>query len=90
MARVTFPPLIQSVSGRVGNLMFRTSASGKTTVSTGTPRKRTTPPSDAEIAARARFRQIAKTVNAMRQQGSQLSRHELWILASAAYDAAHK
>ena len=90
MARVTLPPFIRSISGQIGNLHFRTSASGKTTVYAATPRKRTKPLSNAEKAARLRFRQVAKTVALMQHQGSQLSRHELWILASAAYDAAHK
>ena len=90
MAKVTLPPFIQSISGQVGNLHFRTSASGKTTLSIGSPRKRTKPLSEAEKEARIRFRQIAKTVASMRKQGSKLTRQELWILASAAYDAAHK
>ena len=85
MAKVTLPPFIQSISGRVGNLSFRTSASGKTSVTCFQPRKRTTPLSSNEKLARTRFAQIAKTVAQMKQQGSQLSRKELWDLAAKAY-----
>ena len=90
MANVTLPPFIKSISGQIGNLHFRTFRSGKTTVTAGTPRKRTKPLSPAEKAAKERFRAVARTVAQMRKQGSQLSRKDLWILASAAYDAARK
>ena len=90
MAKVTLPPFIRSISGQLGNLRFRTSGSGKTTVSAYTPHKRTTPLTPGEIAARERFCKIASTVAQMRREGSLLSRKELWILASAAYDAARK
>jgi len=90
MAKVTLPPFLQSISGQIGDLHFRTSRSGKTSVSLGSPRPRSTPIKPTEVAARERFRKIASTVAQMRRQGSQLSRKELWTLASAAYDAASK
>ena len=89
MAKVTLPPFIQSISGRLGDLSFRTSASGKTSVTCFKPRPRTTPVSPKELSARTRFAQIAKTVAQMRLQGSQLSRKELWNLARQAYDRSH-
>lgn len=90
MAKVTLPPFIQSISGQVGNLRFRTSASGKTTVTTAVPHKRTKPVTAAEKAARERFRAIAKTVAKCRKNRSLLTRQELWTLAAAAYDAANQ
>jgi hypothetical protein len=52
--------------------------------------KRTARPTTNQVVARQRFAAIAQTVALMRRQGSLLSRQELWTLASAAYDAAHK
>ena len=86
MAHVTLPPFVQSISGRVGNLNFRRTPSGKTSVSLYQPRKRTTPVTPKETTARTRFAQIAKTVSQMQQQGSKLSRKELWDLISKAYE----
>lgn len=89
MARVTLPPFIESISGRVGNFSFRTSASGKTSVTCFKPHQRTAPITQKEIDARTRFAQIAKTVTQMKKQGSQLSRKELWDLASKAYERSN-
>ena len=86
MAQVTLPPFVESISGRVGNLSFRRTPSGKTSVSLYKPYKRTTPVTPQEQTARTRFAQIAKTVSKMKQQGSKLSRKELWDLVSKAYE----
>ena len=47
-------------------------------------------PTARELAHRQRFGEIARTVAQLRRQGSCLTQKELWILASAAYDAARK
>ena len=65
MAKVTLAPFIQSISGKVGNLQFRTLKSGRTVVHArrGVTEEgivhRTTPPSPAEIAHRKRFGMVS-------------------------------
>ena len=65
MAKVTLAPFIQSISGKVGNLQFRTLKSGRTVVHArrGATEEgivhRTTPPSPAEIAHRKRFGMVS-------------------------------
>lgn len=84
MARVTFPMGIERVSGRVGNVCFRTmKATGKTYMS-GLPSKRKTKLRESEIEARERFARKARLVKAMRQEGSKLTQKELWKLAEQA------
>ena len=86
MAHVTLPPFVESISGRVGNLSFRRTPSGKTSVTLYKPHQRTSPVTPKEQTARSRFAQIAKTVTEMQKQGSTLSRKELWKIASKAYE----
>ena len=64
MAKVTLAPFIESISGKVGNLQFRTLRSGRTVVHArrdlieGTP-LRSTPLSEAEKAHRKRFGMVS-------------------------------
>lgn len=81
MAKVTFPMGIQRVSGRVGNVCFRTMKATGRTYMTGLPSKRTTKPQAAELEARERFARKARLVSAMRHEGSKLTQKELWKLA---------
>ena len=84
MARVTLPMGIRQISGRVGNVCFRTmKATGKTYM-TSLPSKRTTKISESEIKARERFARKARLVMAMRQEGSKLPQKKLWELAEQA------
>lgn len=84
MARVTFPMGITRVSGRVGNVCFRTMrATGKTYISS-LPSKRMTKPMASEIAAREQFARKARLVRIMRREGSKLTTKELWALAGQA------
>ena len=84
MARVTLPMGITRISGRVGNVCFRTmKATGKTYM-TSLPSKRRTKPQASEIAARERFARKARLVRIMRQEGSKLTTKELWKLAGLA------
>ena len=65
MAKVTLAPFIESISGKVGNLQFRTLKSGRTVVharrctTEDGIRHRTTPPTPAEIAHRKRFGMVS-------------------------------
>ena len=84
MARVTLPMGITRVSGRVGNICFRTmKATGKTYM-VGLPRKRKTPLQAGELEARERFARKARLVKIMRQEGSKLTQKDLWKLADQA------
>ena len=84
MARVTLPMGITRVSGRVGNVCFRTmKATGKTYM-VGLPSKRTTKVQGRELEVRERFARKARLVKIMRQEGSKLSLKELWKLAEQA------
>ena len=81
MARVTLPMGIAKISGRVGNVCFRTMrATGKTYIS-GLPSKRATELKPSEMEARERFARKAKLVRVMRHEGSKLTQKELWKIA---------
>ena len=81
MARVTFPMGIERVSGRVGDVCFRTmKATGRTYMSS-MPSKRTTKLQASEIEARERFARKARLVRAMRQTGAKRTIKELWKIA---------
>ena len=65
MAKVTLAPFIESISGKVGNLQFRTLKSGRTVVharrctTEDGIMHRSTPPTPAEIAHRKRFGMVS-------------------------------
>ena len=81
MARVTFPMGIERVSGRVGDVCFRTmKATGRTYMSS-MPSKRTTKLQASEIETRERFARKARLVRAMRQAGAKRTIKELWKIA---------
>lgn len=81
MAKVTLPAGIAGVSGRVGNMCFRTmKATGKTYM-TSLPDKRKTAPKASELVARERFARKARIVRAMRQAGAKRTIKELWKIA---------
>ena len=84
MAKVTLPMGIKSISGKVGNVCFRTmKATGKVyMVSMSQVRK--TQPSASEIEARERFARKARIVKIMRQAGVKMTAKELWKLAKQA------
>lgn len=84
MAQVTLPMGIRSISGKVGNVCFRTmKATGKVYVGS-MPQARKTQPSTSEIEAREQFARKARIVKVMRQAGSKMTAKELWKLAEQA------
>lgn len=90
MAQVTLPAGVESISGRLGNVCFRTmKATGKTYIS-GLPSKRATELKPSEIEARERFARKAHLVKAMRQEGSKLTQKELWKIAAQVIDGKQK
>ncbi len=84
MAQVTLPAGIESISGRLGNVCFRTmKATGKVYLGS-LPQARKTQPSASEMEARERFARKARIVKVMHLAGVKLSAKELWKLAEQA------
>ena len=95
MAHVTLAPFIKSISGKVGNLEFRTLRSGKTVVRTRTslisdaPRRR---PSAEEKARHRRFGIISKVAAIIqcndyaRIDQAAADRKKIWERLSYAYN----
>ena len=84
MAKVTLPMGIISISGKVGNVCFRTMKSTGKVYMGSLPRTRKTQPSAFEIEARERFARKARIVKIMRLAGSKMTAKELWKLADQA------
>lgn len=84
MAKVTLPMGIERISGRMGNVCFRTMKSTGRTFMGSLPRARKTQPSASELESRERFAKKARLVSAMRKEGSKLPQKELWKLAEQA------
>lgn len=80
MAKIVLHSFIKSVSGRIGNMFFRTYPSGTVTMTTTAPRKRATPPSAAEKEAQVLFAKRAEMVRKLAQEYPGKSRKELWKL----------
>jgi len=84
MAKVTLPMGIRSISGKVGNVCFRTmKATGKVYMGS-LPQARKTQPSASEIEAREQFARKARIVKVLRQAGVKMTAKELWKLAEQA------
>lgn len=84
MAKVTLPMGIRSISGKVGNVCFRTmKATGKVYLGS-LPQARKTQLSAGEMEARERFARKARIVKIMRLAGSEMTAKELWKLAEQA------
>lgn len=84
MAQVTLPAGIERISGKVGNICFRTmKATGKVYLGS-LPQARKTQLSASEIEARERFARKARIVKIMRQAGVKMTVKELWKLAAEA------
>ena len=89
MTRVTPPMGITSISGKMGNMCFRTmKATGNVYVYRLRLQRHqehsTKDVSKAVMAQRARFAAIAKIVRLMRATGSKRTTKELWKLVSQA------
>ena len=84
MARVTLPLGITRISGRVGNVCFRTMSATGRVYMRPVPPVRTSPLSAAEIENRARFKKRVLLVQQMHNAGTRLSNKELWKIAKQA------
>jgi len=84
MARVKLPAGIESISGKVGNVCFRTMrATGKVYMA-HLPQKRRTKLKASELEAREVFKKRAQLVRQMQKAGSRLSAKKLWELVAQA------
>ena len=97
MAKVTLAPFIQSISGKVGNLQFRTLKSGRTVVHArrGATEEgivhRATPPSPAEIAHRKRFGMVSSITAEIQSKYDRIdhaaaARQQIWLKVKYLYD----
>ena len=87
MTRVKLPAGIESVSGKIGDVCFRTmNASGRVYMyrmkSHGGKVQCAKEPSERDKARRERFTKLAEMVRYMRKNGSKLSAKELWKIAA--------
>ena len=78
MAKITLPPEIIGISGRVGNMIFRTTKDGRTFVNSANRQKRSTQPKPAEIAQRQRFTLMAQEVARRIANGDHRQRAIIW------------
>ena len=81
MARVTLPMGIKGISGKVGDVCFRTMKATGRTCMVRLPSRRRTRITASELEARERFKRRAQLVSQMRETGSKLSTKELWEMA---------
>lgn len=81
MVRVTLPSGIESLSGRFGDVCFKTMKATGRTCMVRLPSRRKTRITASELEARERFKRRAQLVSQMRKAGSKLSTKELWKMA---------
>lgn len=81
---------IAAISGKFGNMYFRTDKRSGRVSLCRMPKKNATGLSNKQKAHQERFATVAKMVTQMRVDGSRKSRKQLWKIAAEAYDAAHQ
>lgn len=97
MARVTLAPFIEGISGKVGNLEFRTYRNGKTTVRVRKSRYaledevRKRPLSASEQAARRRFGIVSHVTGVLQSEYPRIdeaahARQKIWNRVSRHYE----
>ena len=95
MARVKLPAGIAAISGKVGNVCFKTmKKTGNVYMYPIKVQKDKVPctkeVSEAVKTQQRRFKALAEIVRQMRKSGTRKSQKELWKIATKAYDAANK
>lgn len=95
MAKVTLAPFIESISGKVGNLQFRTLKSGRTIVharrESNWDNRPTRIPTEAEIARRRRFGIVARITGMVQSEYKRIdeaaaARQKIWNRVGRKYD----
>ena len=90
MPKVKMMAGIASISGKFGNMYFRTDKKSGRISLCHMPKKSSSVLTDKQRAHKERFAAIAKMVTRMLAEGSKKSRKQLWKIASSAYDAANQ
>ena len=75
MAKVTFVPGIVSISGKLGDTIYRKTATGKT-IAYKAPQRRLRPPTRKEIKQRNRFALVCHVVNLLMADPAQCKAYE--------------
>lgn len=81
MAKCKLPPFILSLSGKVGNLCFRTSASGKTSLYPCPKKQQDETPTQKQLNTRELFKERIIQVNNIKKQNPSFSHKEAWKIA---------
>ena len=90
MSKVKMMAGIASISGKFGNMYFRTDKRSGRVSLCNMPKRKATGLSEKQRAHNERFAAIVKMVAQMRANGSKKSKKQLWKIATEAYDAARE
>ena len=85
MAKVTLRPEILGISGKVGNMIFRTTKDGRTFVSSARRQPRHTPVTANELKTRGRFSFMCQEVARRIANGDKRPRKEIWADVKRAF-----
>ena len=91
MPKVKMMSGIAAISGKFGNMYFRTDKrTGRVSLCHMPQKKAATAPTEQQQKQKQRFATIAKIVRQMIAAGAKKSRKQLWKIATEAYDAANQ
>lgn len=85
MARVILRPEILGISGKVGNMIFRTTKTGKTFVSSAKRKPRHSAVTSNELHQRGRFTAMCQEVARRIANGDKRPRKEIWAEVKRAF-----
>ena len=86
MAKCKLPPFILSLSGKVGNLCFHTSASGKTSLYPCPKKQQNKTPTQCETKL---FKERVIQVNNIKKQNPSISHKEAWKIVMKNYEKSN-
>lgn len=89
MAKCKLPPFILSLSGKVGNLCFRTSASGKTSLYPCPKKQKNKTPTQKQLNTRELFKERVIQVNNIKKQYPNISSKEAWEIIMQNYEKSN-
>ena len=90
MPKVKMMSGIAAISGKFGNMYFRTDKRTGRISLCHMPQRKASAPTAQQEAHKKRFAAIAKRVTELRQTYKRKTRKQLWKMASEAYDAANQ
>ena len=89
MAKCKLPPFILSLSGKVGNLCFRTSASGKTSLYPCPKKQQNKTHTQKQLNTRELFKERVIQVNNIKKQYPNISSKEAWEIIMQNYEKSN-